>query len=223
MGIGVDEEFDRQVETLRRLGYPVLAGVSEDAFVELLEPLRTVVRERWGTWAAVEVTPSRVPFLLVVGPSVVRAEDVVPLMALAGTSDPGIVDRNHDGELAAFTPIKEVELPDAAAYVLFDVERGEEFGGVRPEEALPVILDRGRTPITIHEEIALVTQVPEALEKNKCFMLSASRRGDRRVPAVWISGKAPKLGWCWDGNPHSWLGVASTGDRVGREPSRLEG
>jgi hypothetical protein len=223
MGISVDDEFDRQVETLRRLGYPALAGLYEDAFVELLEPLRRVVRERWGASAAVEVTPSRVPFVVVVGPSLVRAEDVAPLMTLASRSDPGVVDRNHDGELAAFTPIKQVELPDAAAYVLFDVERGEEFCGVRPEEALPVILDRGRTPITIHEGIALVTQAPEALEKNKCFMLSASRRGDRRVPAVWISGKAPKLGWCWDGGPHSWLGVASTGDRAAWESSRLEG
>ena len=223
MGFSVDDEFDRQVATLRRLGYAALAGLSEDAFVELLEPLRTLVRERWGTAAAVEVTPSRVPFVLVVGPSLVRAEDLVPLMTLASRSEPGVVDRNHDGELAAFAPIKEVELPGAATYVLFDVERGEEFCGVRPEEALPVIVDRCRTPITIHEGIALVTQAPEALEKNKCFMLSASRRGDRRVPAMWISGKAPKLGWCWDGNPHSWLGVASTGDRVGCESSRREG
>ena len=37
---------------------------------------------------------------------------------------------------------------------------------------------------------------------------------DRRVPALWISEQAPKLGWCWDGNPHSWLGLASAGSRV---------
>ena len=47
-------------------------------------------------------------------------------------------------------------------------------------------------------------------------MLSGSRRGDRRVPAMWISARAPKLGWCWDGNPHDWLGVASAGS-----PGRL--
>jgi hypothetical protein len=39
--------------------------------------------------------------------------------------------------------------------------------------------------------------------------------GDRRVLALWISGGAPKLGWCWDGNPHDWLGVASAGGRLG--------
>ena len=26
---------------------------------------------------------------------------------------------------------------------------------------------------------------------------------------MWISERAPKLGWCWDGNPHTWLGTAS--------------
>ncbi|HYN94662.1 MAG TPA: DUF5701 family protein [Pilimelia sp.] len=31
---------------------------------------------------------------------------------------------------------------------------------------------------------------------------------------MWISGRAPKLGWCWEGNPHTWLGVASTGARI---------
>ena len=105
-------------------------------------------------------------------------------------------------------------MPDARAYLLLGVERGEEFCGVRPEEALPVIRGRGRTPLTIDEGIAVVTHAPQLLEKNKCFMLSGSRRHDRRVPAMWISERAPKLGWCWDGNPHTWLGVASAAARV---------
>ena len=67
---------------------------------------------------------------------------------------------------------------------------------------------------TIDEGIAVVTHAPELLEQNRCFMLSGSRRPDRRVPAMWISERAPKLGWCWDGNPHSWLGVASATRRV---------
>ena len=99
-----------------------------------------------------------------------------------------------------------------------DIERGEEFCNVRPEEATATIRSRGRSPLTIDEGIALVTQVPEVLEKNKCFMLAGSRRtalpGDRRVPALWIADRAPKLGWCWDGNPHTWLGTASAGRRT---------
>ena len=55
----------------------------------------------------------------------------------------------------------------------------------------------------------MVTQAPQLLEKNRCFMLSGSRRHDRRVPAHVDQRAGPKLGWCWDGNPHTWLGVAS--------------
>ena len=43
------------------------------------------------------------------------------------------------------------------AYLLVGVDRGEEFCGVPPEDALPVIRGRGRTPLTIDEGIALVT------------------------------------------------------------------
>ena len=88
----------------------------------------------------------------------------------------------------------------------------------RPEDATATIRSRGRGPLTIDEGIALVTQAPQVLEPNKCFMLAGSRRsarpGDRRVPALWISERAPKLGWCWDGNPHTWLGTASAGRRA---------
>ncbi|MGW0174505.1 DUF5701 family protein [Rhodococcus sp. NPDC003322] len=33
--------------------------------------------------------------------------------------------------------------------------------------------------------------------------------------ALWISQRRPKLGWCWNGNPHSRLGSASAGRRIG--------
>src|SRR3546814_3055915 len=92
-------------------------------------------------------------------------------------SKPGVVDRNHgEGDLATYHPLEEIGVPDAKAYLLIDVERGEEFCNVRPEDALPVIRTRGRTPLTIDEGIALVMQAPHLLEKNKCFMLSGSRR-----------------------------------------------
>src|SRR5699024_9462624 len=47
---------------------------------------------------------------------------------------------------------------------------------------------------------------------------------DSRTPALWASGgtgrdgkdrkDAPKLGWCWWNNRHTWLGVASAGGRT---------
>lgn len=202
--------FKRQVDRLVELGYPALSGLDQSSFRELLDPLAepaTRVAER-----------DDVPFVLVVTRELVRPEDTVPLLRLVGGRKPGVVDRNHaEGDLATYRPLPELGLDglgSAKAYLLTGVQRGEEFCNVRPEDALPVILGRGRTPLTIDEGVAVVTHAPHLLEKNKCFMLSGSRRHDRRVPAMWISERAPKLGWCWDGNPHTWLGVASAAGRT---------
>ena len=75
--------------------------------------------------------------MLVLTREVVDPERTVPLLRLAprGTK-PGIVDRNHGEQgLAPYRPIEQVTLPDPGAYLLLDVDRGEEFLGVRPEEA----------------------------------------------------------------------------------------
>ncbi len=197
--------------------------MSEPAFRELLEPLR-------GTADRLDQAEERpagtAPYVVVVTREHVAPEDTVPLLRLYGPkgpgAKPGVLDRNHgEGDLAGYRPI-EVSAAPATAYLLVDVERGEEFCNVRPEEATAVVLGRGRSPLTIDEGIALVTQFPRLLEKNKCFMLAGSRRDDppyaRRVPALWISEGAPKLGWCWDGNPHTWLGLASAGSRVVAPP-----
>lgn len=206
--------FDQQLDRLVTLGYPALAGLTEPALRSHLEPLRPVASSIGG-----DAGPSRVPFVVVITRDLVAPEDAVPLLRLAGGDRPGVVDRNHGSDgLRAFGPV-EASTPPASAYLLVDVERGEEFCDVRPEDATASVLSRGRSPLTIEEGIALVAQVPAVLEKNRCFMLAGSRRtgipGDRRVPALWISERAPKLGWCWDGNPHSWLGLASAGRRLG--------
>ena len=211
---GIDVEFDRQRDVLLAKGYPALVGVSSARLTACIEQLRDIAHKAGGQLAHASMG-SQAAFVVVISADLARAEDLVPVTHLAGGSAPGIVDRNHgDDGLAAYLPIAELEVPAAPVYLLVDVERGEEFCGVRPADALPEILNRGRTPLTIHEGIALVTQFPGMLEKNRCFILAGSRRNDRRVPAMWISGKAPKLGWCWAGNPHSWLGTASASSRV---------
>ncbi|MGW9430701.1 DUF5701 family protein [Streptomyces decoyicus] len=205
-------EFDRQVTTLVDKEYPALAGMTETAFRSLVDPLRAPVLAR----AASLEPPSegRVPFLLVATRALVPLEESVPLTTLAGKQKPGVIERFYaPGELERFVSLKELALPEGEVYVAFDIDRGEEFCNVVPQDALAAIAERGRTPLTTEEGIALVTQFPEALAKNKCFSLGGTRFGDRRVPALWISKGAPKLGWCWEGNPHTWLGLASAGDR----------
>jgi hypothetical protein len=113
-----------------------------------------------------------------------------------------------------YVPIAEVEIPDAPSYVIADVDLGAEFFGVTPDDALPQILERGRSPLTIEEGVAVLADDPEVLKRQNAFSLLGSRRGDRRVPALWLSRGRPRLGWCWAGAPHSWLGSASCRARV---------
>ncbi|MFC9219889.1 DUF5701 family protein [Streptomyces hygroscopicus] len=209
-----EAEFDRQVRTLTDLGYPALPGLGPERFAALVAPLRARA-------AAAPVSPcepgadGRVPFLLVVTRKVAPIEETMPRTTLHGGRLPGFVDRTFEpGALERFVATEETGLPAQDAYLLLEVERGEEFCGAVPRDAMNVIAGRGRTLLTIEEGVALITHFPQVLVKNKCFSLGGSRCGDRRVPAIWISQKAPKLGWCWEGNPHTWLGMASAGTRA---------
>ncbi|GAA4982888.1 hypothetical protein HD597_009970 [Nonomuraea thailandensis] len=197
-------EFDRQVRTLIDLGYPAMAGLGPAT----LAPLRELAVRHGGTTCDPE--GGRVPFVLVLSREIAPIEQTMPLTTVHGRRKPGFVDHSFEpGALERFVAVSEVE----QVYLLFDVERGEEFCGAVPSAAMNVIAARGRTLLTIEEGIALITHFPQLLAKNKCFSLGGSRCGDRRVPALWISRNAPKLGWCWEGNPHTWLGMASAGGR----------
>lgn len=150
--------------------------------------------------------------------------DVAAALAAVNLSgQPGFVSADL-ADWDRFAPIPGLDVP-TSSYRLVDVQRGEEYLNWSPDEALPAILERGRSPLTVAEGVALLTQHPDLLEANRCFMLLGSRCGDKRVPALWISGGtgkdgrerrgAPKLGWCWAGNRHTWLGHASAAARVG--------
>jgi hypothetical protein len=210
-----ETEFDRQLDRLVELGYPALAELTEDAFRDLVAPLRTAAVE--GAAGLPAPTDARVPFLLVTTRELVPVLQRLELTTLAGKRKPGFLDRNFPlDDLPTFHPIKELEAPAGPAYLLFDVDRGEEFRNLPPATALDEMTGQGRLPLTIDEGIALITLYPAALASNRCFSLVGSRCGDKRVPALWISQGAPKLGWCWYGNPHTWLGSASARpDRVG--------
>ncbi|MEU9113550.1 DUF5701 family protein [Streptomyces sp. NPDC048483] len=208
-------EFDRQVRNLTDLGYPAFSGLGPERFAALVAPLRDcAVAASAASDSRCEPESGRVPFLLVVTRNAAPIEETMPRTTLHGGRLPGFVDRSFEpGALERFVATEETGLPGQDAYLLCDVERGEEFCGAVPNDAMNVIAERDRTLLTIEEGIALLTHFPQVLVKNKCFSLGGSRSGDRRVPAIWISQKAPKLGWCWAGNPHTWLGMASAGTR----------
>ena len=148
----------------------------------------------------------------------VPARDVVPPAAAAAKVERRgrslVLGHLEPEELETFRPIDAVRLPDAPADLAVDVDLGAGSRNVRPEDALRDILAAGRSPLTIEEGIALVLQQPEVIAPNWGFSMAGSRRDDQRVPAFWISDRRPKLGWCWDRNPHTWLGTASCARRV---------
>ncbi|MET7938327.1 DUF5701 family protein [Streptomyces sp. NPDC005322] len=209
--------FDRQVRHLTDLGYPAMSGLGPERFGALVAPLRA--RAVAAADSRCDPEAGRVPFVLVVTRNAAPMEETMARTALQAGRLPGFVDRSFEpGSLERFVATKETGLPGPDAYLLFDVDRGEEFCGAVPHDAMNVIAERRRTLLTIEEGIALITHFPQVLVKNKCFSLGGSRCGDRRVPAIWISQKAPKLGWCWEGNPHTWLGMASAGARAAAIP-----
>ncbi|MGH8902487.1 MAG: DUF5701 family protein [Egibacteraceae bacterium] len=203
----MENEFDRQVANLFLEGYPELAGLREDQFLRHVAPLK----DRLAGLPTTENT-SRIAFVIVVSNQLVDRAGAMSLVDLRGKRG---FTRMEAEDLERFTPLEGVKLPAGAAYVVADVDTGGGTLNVAPDEAIKTICDERRSPLTIDEGIALITHYPEILEARNCFSLLGSRCGDRRVTAMWISGGSPRLGWCWAGNPHTWLGSASCGSRVG--------
>lgn len=154
-----------------------------------------------------------VPFVLVLP---VDPNDLVPAMRRGDRRGVSVLPPE---ELAGYRPT--VEVPEGP-YLLVGVDVGSEFRSVAPGAAAPVIRGRGRTGLTVAEGVALAVVRPDRLRPNRCWSLLASRAENKRVPAVWISERRAKLGWCWEGNPHTWLGAASAAGRIGlRSPAGL--
>ena len=184
------------------------------------EPLRALAR-------SADASPTT--SLLVVHPDVVPPSALAPLMRRGDRPGFVVVDMP---DLDRFTPLAGLAVPDSWLYLVDHLDRGDAMLDWSPNEALPAITGQGRTPLLLSEGVHWLLQVPEVLERNRCFMTIGSRlrkpdgRLDARTPAIWISGGtgrdgrkrrgAPKVGWCWAGNRHTWLGFASAATR--RQP-----
>jgi hypothetical protein len=198
-----------QAERLIELGVHETAGLSADE-------IRSFAAAADGDGALLAVHPDRAP-----------ASALAPLLRRAGK--PGFVVADMP-DVDAFTPCDAV-LPDVPLYVVTGVDRGDGLANRSPDEALPALTAQGRTPLVLTEGIHWLLQRPEVLERNRCFMTIGSRLRkaggglDARTPAIWISNgtgrdgrerrDAPKVGWCWWNNRHTWLGFASA---TGRRP-----
>jgi hypothetical protein len=190
----IQQEFDRQVGDLIQKDYPRLAGMTEEKFINLLTPLKRELTE-----ISLSKKEGRLQFVIVIKNELVPADSMMPLVQLNGKD--GLV-KLFPLEPKDFHVIESVKIPESSAYLLIDIDRGQETLNVAPIEAMKTIEKHHRSPLTIDEGIAVLTHYPEFLKKNNCFSLLASRHtGDKRVPAIWINAdKRPHLGWCWNGN-----------------------
>ena len=163
-------DIRQQVARLVGVGVPARAGMGEDEFRALAGGLHG-------------------GGIVCVHPSLVPASVLAGLLERAGR--PGFVVEDMT-DLADFEPLDGLQVPERSLYLLHGVERGDDLRGWTPNDALPAITARGRTPLTISEGISWLLQEPDRLEQNRCFMCIGSRkrgpRGlDARTPAITLS------------------------------------
>jgi Family of unknown function (DUF5701) len=197
--------LSEQAERLIELGVHYIAGLPVDRLRDI---------------------PEHAGSLLAIHHRLVPASALAPLLRVNGK--PGFVVTDM-ADVDEFVPIGSVSVPDEPVYRVCDIDRGDAMANWSPDEALPAIDEAGRTPLTLTEGLHWVLQRPDVLARKHCFMTIGSRRRkpggslDTRTPAVWISNgtgrdgaanrNAPKVGWCWAGNRHTWLGFASAAAR----------
>lgn len=197
-------EFDNQIKNLKEKGYP--RGFIDQA-IDLKE-LASKLPE-----SEIDLDAGHLPFVIVVKRGSGPSEKLMDKVSRDGKQG---FSKLFPHTSVDFSPIDSLSIPDKDVYLLVDIDRGNDSINIRPSDALNGIVSQGRSPLTIDEGIAIVTHHPEYLIKNKCFSLLGSRvKGNKRVPAIWINAeKRPNLGWCWNGNPHTWLGSASAQKRL---------
>ena len=195
-------EFDRQVDALVMNGLAEAMELSESCFRACAEPLRDLLPR---------VTGDRDPLPFVV---VFPHLPVLPVLETVHTVGGSGFTTMSEDDLAAFRPLPDLDVP-GSPYLLLDVDLGADTLGVPPDEVLPRLTSAGRSPLTIAEGLALLVSDPGLLGSRNCFSLAGSPAGDARVPALWTSARRPRLGWCYQGEPHRWLGTASCGGRRG--------
>lgn len=163
--------------------------------------------------------------LLVVHPDVLPPSALAPHVEIDGRRAFVVTDMT---DVDRFAPVP--VLPDSPAYVVVDPRRGDEMSNWSPDEADPAIIASGRTPLLLTEGLHWLLHRPDVLQRGRCFMTTGSRLRredgalDARTPALWFSNgtgrdgadrrHAPKVGWCWAGNRHTWLGMATAAGRL---------
>ena len=191
----LEEEFQRQVNNI--------LDIQELSLVDEIQSNLQELKEK-----AIHLNiSSEIPFVIVVKSSLVSNDVLMNKVIYKGQNGYINMDPSHPND---FKPISNLDIPDKSIYLITDIDTGKDDTlNVTPFNALKLISNKGRSPLTIDEGVSLLFQYPDIIKTKNAFSLLASRKEGKMVPAIWISYKKPRLGWCWENNPHTWLGPAS--------------
>lgn len=195
-------EARRQLGRIVALGYPDVADISADAFEALAEPIVEALDH-----ADLGLNILLVPTRELVSPESLIARTSINRMAGFTTMPPR--------DIVSFLPQDGFEPPEGPFYVVVDPHTGTAYGNREPDVARKLIDSDDRLPLTLEEGLAIATQHPDWLVSHNGFNLLGSRSADGRVPSIWMSQGAPRLGAVWPNSRHTWLGNAYCSGRRG--------
>src|SRR3990167_331256 len=206
----LEKEFDWQTKNLTqkiKKEYPKEANSIIQELLKHTAPLK----QRLPEIAKMDIPEGHIPFVVVIKNDVIGGEKAMPLIELKDKK--GYTTMSAD-EIKGFKPIEGVKIPNGKAYLAIDIETGKTTLGKTPDKAIKKIKSEDRSPLTLEEDVALITHHPEILKDNYVWA-SGSRRGGDEVAVLWLSGGRPMLSWGWAGYSHARWGSASCGSRVG--------
>ena len=206
-------EFDRQVDVLsQRIGNNII-GYDLSTFQKQASELRLKVCE---LDADQGVREGNIPVVIAFRRQVASCDELMRQLHHKRLEGYVEMTPKHPDD---FRDIESLAIPEADLYVLWDVDTGGAMLNISPADSVDMLASKGRTPLTMYEGLQCALAIPEILTDKKRFnaiQMPGSRiEGDQRVPSIWISKGAPRLGWCWFGNIHTWLATASCKSRVG--------
>lgn len=195
-------EARKQLDRIVALGYPDVADISAASFRALASPLINAL-EHSDLGTNILLVPTRE----LVSPESLIARTSINRMAGFTTMPPR--------DIQSFLPQDGFEPPECPFYLVVDPHTGTAYVNREPDVARKLIDSDERTPLTLEEGLAIATQHPDWLLEKNGFNLLGSGSVDGRVPSIWLSQSAPRLGSVWPNSRHTWLGNAYCADRRG--------
>lgn len=205
-------EYDRQAEFMCQKISIGLLNYELGKFRRQAEELRSRVSN---LATSVEARVGNIPLVIILNQENLQYQKLMGQLSHKG----------HDGYVEMtpknpedFRNISSLAIPDADFYVLWDVDTGTSILNFSPSDSMEVLKSAEREPLTMNEGLFCALAVPELLTDKlrfNCIQMPGSRiEDDQRVPSIWLSKGAPRLGWCWFGNIHTWLATVSCKSRL---------